>query len=151
MRDRATALSAKASMWKPNFDASVLKPVWISGEVPSSSGEGSPACHLYALPVEGAVPVFLMEDSATGKRFASLDPHVGVRSAPFPNPLPESNSDHALYNDRAVFYPYEAKCLPTGLLGYASVKEVAGTTRVELPGPAGKTITVWAPGSPVLK
>lgn len=147
MRGRAAELSGKAKMWKPEFDGSVLKPVWLANGVPAQKGEGSPSVLLHALPVKGTVPVYLFEETATGNRFAAIDPYTGVRSAPYPNPLPKDHPVHATYDNREVNYQYESGFVPKALLGFASPTEKTGTVRVELPGAGGKPLVVWAPGT----
>ncbi len=145
VRQRAAALASQAAMWLPEFDKSLLKRVWTRSGVPSGEGEGAPDFQLYALPVKGTVPVFLMEDSSTGVRFASLDPNAGVPVAPLTNPVPEGDPIHAIYNNRSVYYPYASKVLPKVLLGFAGAKEAEGLVRVELPGHGGAPQVFWAP------
>lgn len=145
MRGRAAELADKAMIWKPEFDGSVVKPVWVANGMPAEKGEGSPSALLHALPVKGTVPVYLLEEKATGKRFAAIDPYTGVRTAPYPNPLPKDHPVHATYDNREVNYQYESGFVPKALLGFASLTEKPGTARVELPGVGGAPLVVWAP------
>ncbi len=145
VRERAVALSGNAAMWQPAMKRSALKPVWIDSNDLSNAGKGDPDFHLYALPVAGAVPVFLMKDSSTGACFAATDPSAGVPKAPLRNPIPASNPLHAVYENREVHYQYQSNVLPTALLGFASLKETEGTSRIELPGAGGASLVVWGP------
>jgi hypothetical protein len=96
------------------------------------------------LPVKGTVPVYLFEETATGHRFAAIDPYTGVRTAPYANPLPKDHPVHAIYDNRQVNYQYESGFVPKALLGFASLTENPGTARVELPGMGGEPLVVWA-------
>jgi len=145
-RIKASALAGHAGLWMPRTDASVLTPVWTTAGTPSSTGEGAPSLHLYAQPLPGAVPVFAMEDTRTGRVFATLDPYELCPTAPYPNPLPASHWQFELYQNRVVYYQYNSPGVLRELLGYAFTTQppVERDIRVSLPGANGP-LFLWAP------
>jgi hypothetical protein len=139
VRKRAAELSPYAGMWMPEFDGASRVPVWMADGKPSKSGEGTPAFHLHAVPAAGTVPVFLIEDLRSGKVLMSADPYLLARSAPLENPLPVGHPEHARYQGREVFYPYEGPGRVAGLLGFAGKRTAAD----------GSTEYLSAEGTPI--
>jgi hypothetical protein len=146
---RAENLVAHAGMWMPESEAPGRVPVWLVEGRPSKTGEGTPAFHLYAMPVKGSVPVFLMEDTRSGEVFVTTDPYELVRSAPLDNPLPPGHPQHALYEGREVFYSYEGPGRLVGLLGFARPKADpdGGDNIISLPGNKGAKVNFWIPSA----
>ena len=146
-RERAAEFVSHAGMWKPIPDADLIQPVWISDGVPSAVGKGEPALYLYAQPVSGAVPVFAMEDTRSGKVFATLDPYELTPTAPYPNPLPSSHPQHALYQNRVVHYQYDSPGNLKELLGYARLMKSpdSGETLFQLPRIEADAVSIWVP------
>jgi hypothetical protein len=146
-RTKASALAPHAGLWTPETDASVVSPVWITGGTPTSTGTGSPAFHLYAQPIPGAVPVFAMEDTRTGRIFATLDPYELCPTAPYPNPLPASHAQYALYQNRVVHYQYQSPGQLKELLGYArrEASSSGNTINILLPGVNNSNLSLWVP------
>jgi hypothetical protein len=146
-RSKASALAPHAGLWTPETDASVVSPVWITGATPSSTGTGSPAFYLYAQPIPGTVPVFAMEDTRTGRVFATLDPYELCPTAPYPNPLPTSHAQYALYQNRVVHYQYQSPGQLKELLGYArrEASSSGSTMNILLPGVNNSNLSLWAP------
>jgi hypothetical protein len=146
-RIKASDLAGHAGLWTPQIDASVVAPVWTTAGIPSSTGEGAADFYLYAQPIPGTVPVFAMEDTRTGRIFATLDPYELCPTAPYPNPLPSSHHQYALYQNRVVHYQYSSPGAVRDLLGYAypSVRGTGDSVEVSLPGVGGVPLKVWAP------
>jgi len=144
---KAAELAKNAGMWVPATDASLLKPVWLADGVPCSRGNGKPELYLHAQPVPGTVPVFTMEDTRTGKIFATMDPYELTRTAPLRNPFPASHPEHARYENRAVHYQYESPGRLRELLGYARKNSLpeGGTAEKTLPGAGSSQLTLWCP------
>lgn len=148
MRIKASALAGHAGLWMPQIDASVVTPVWTTAGIPSSTGTGSADFYLYAQPIPGTVPVFAMEDTRTGRIFATLDPYELCPTAPYPNPLPTSHHQYALYQNRVVHYQYNSPGAVRDLLGYAypEARATGDNVEVSLPGIVGGVpLKVWAP------
>jgi len=146
-RTKAAALAAHAGLWMPETDSSVITPVWTTGGVPSSTGTGEPDFYLYAQPISGTVPVFAMEDTRTGRIFATLDPYELCPTAPYANPLPTSHAQYALYQNRVVHYQYNSPGVVRDLLGYAYREErpSGSDKRVSLPGVGMEPLDIWVP------
>jgi len=142
---RAEGLVPHAEMWMPASDPPGRVPVWLVEGRPSKTGEGTPAFHLYAQPAKGCVPIFLMEDTRSDEVFATTDPYALVRSAPLENPLPPDHPEHALYEGREVFYPYEGPGRLVGLMGFARPKADpdGGDSIISLPGAGGANLNLW--------
>jgi len=146
-RIKAASLTNHAGLWMPETDASVITPVWTTSGTPSSTGTGNPDLYLYAHPIPGTVPVFAMEDTRTGRIFATLDPYELCPTAPYTNPLPPTHPQYALYQNRVVYYQYNSPGAVRDLLGYA-YREAPATVEsmeIELPGSGSVPVKVWAP------
>ena len=146
-RIKAASLTNHAGLWMPETDASVITPVWTTSGTPSSTGTGNPDLYLYAHPIPGTVPVFAMEDTRTGRIFATLDPYELCPTAPYANPLPPTHPQYALYQNRVVYYQYNSPGAVRDLLGYA-YREAPATVEsmeIELPGSGSVPVKVWAP------
>ena len=146
-RIKASNLSSYAGLWIPETDASVLTPVWTTGGTPASSGSGSPDLYLYAQPIPGTVPVFVMEDTRTGRKFATTDPYELCPTAPYPNPLPTTHWQYALYQNRVVHYQYSSPGAVRELLGYASreARATGGDVQISLPSVGSNPLKLWVP------
>jgi len=148
VRKRAEELVKLAEIGMPSLNAPHRVPVWLVNGKPSRVGEGAPSFSLYAVPAKGCVPVFLMEDTRSGEVFATLDPYALVRSAPLDNPLPPDHPEHARYEGREVFYPYEGPGRLIGLLGFARTEaDSVGDKMFSLPGAGGTALNLWIPSS----
>lgn len=147
VRSKAAALSAYAGLWMPETDATILTPVWTTAGVPSSTGTGEPNYYLYAQPIPGTVPVFAMEDTRTGRIFATLDPYELCPTAPYPNPLPTTHAQYALYQNRVVHYQYASPGLVRDLLGYAypAATPAGSHVQISLPGVGTVPLNLWVP------
>lgn len=146
-RERAQELVSQAGMWKPEFDDSMVLPIWVASGIPSSRGEGKPAFYLYAEPLPGTVPVFKMEDTRSGKIFAAVDPYELTPTAPLANPLPSGHDQHALYQDRVVHYQYESPAKFKELLGFArrEASPADNTNNILLLGANNSNLSLWIP------
>ena len=146
-RIKASNLTSYAGLWMPGTDAAAFTPVWTTGGTPASSGTGSPDLYLYAQPIPGTVPVFVMEDTRTGRKFATTDPYELCPTAPYPNPLPTTHPQYALYQNRVVHYQYSSPGAVRELLGYASceARATGGDVEVSLPGVGSTPLKLWVP------
>jgi len=78
---------------------------------------------LWARPVQGSSPLFLLRDTRTGKDVVTSDPYALASTAPYDNPYPEGHPKHARYANREVLRPYDGRTEFVALLGYALPEE----------------------------
>lgn len=104
-RDRAAELAGslvdKVDYGLVTFDpaSTPLLPVHIrDGRVVDPAlAEGPPTFELYARPVPGSLPLFLLEDTATGQEMISTDPYRFVPQEPLDLGLPSDHPHHDYY------------------------------------------------------
>ena len=72
----------------------------------------------YAWPAAGTRPLFLLRETATGRRCVTDDPYRFASTAPLENPYPPDHPKHARYEGRRVLRPYDGRTAYLGLLGY---------------------------------
>lgn len=115
---------------------------------------------LFSVPVENMIPLYLMEDTQSGKQYISPDLYYNVNTAPFQNPYPSGDPKFQTYQDREVNKPYDGKIKYIRLLGFGVMKEkvsanisfalidslILDTTKVILPGNFRNKI--WIPLHP---
>lgn len=77
-----------------------------------------PLCEVYAWPVNGSVPLFLMKNNQTGRHFITADPYAQCEQEPFKNPLKPGDEGFEKYQNRTVFRPYSGKTDWIELLGF---------------------------------
>ena len=82
---------------------------------------------LFAAPVENMIPLFLIENSETGKLHISPDLYYDVNTEPFINPYDPGDPEYETYRDRVVYKPYDGKIMYKRLLGYGVKKEEMST------------------------
>ena len=104
-RDRAIELARslvdKVDYRLLTFDpaATPRMPVHVRDDrvVDPAAAEGPPAFELYAKPVPGSLPVFLLEDTATGWEVVSTDPYRFVPQEPLDLGVPADHPHHDYY------------------------------------------------------
>jgi hypothetical protein len=147
VRERSSELSEHAGVWRPAFDPAMLQPIWRDGDSVRSSGRGTSDLALFAQPIPGSVPVFLMEDVRSGEHFVTLDPYALTETLPFANPLPADHPEFERYQNRHVYRQYDSPGVLRDLLGFAFTAEPeAQSTRAEdFVTQGGETLTLWIP------
>ena len=73
---------------------------------------------LFAEPVPGNIPFFLLENTVTGMRYISPDLYHGVPTQPFENPYDPTNPNFERYEDKQTYRPYDGTIKYIRLLGY---------------------------------
>lgn len=89
----------------------------------------------------------VMEDTRTGRKFATTDPYELCPTAPYPNPLPTTHWQYALYQNRVVHYQYSSPGAVRELLGYASreARATGGDVQISLPSVGSTPLKLWVP------
>lgn len=140
VREQAAKVAGQARITSIKFDDVAKQPVWIKEGRVVTEGEGEPWIEMYAFPLKGAVPVFLLENKHTGEQIITADPYALAETEPYPNPLPEDIPIHEIYNNRVVYKQYLPYIGYENLLGYAYLKKTGVDMRqLELP-PDAKNI-----------
>ena len=80
------------------------------------TGGARPALYTYAQPVAGSLPLFLMQDTTSGKLLTSTDPYI-LCSAPPPA------------GDSSILRPYDGRTKYLGLLGFVMPAERANAKK----------------------
>lgn len=62
-----------------------------------AAADGPPSFEVYARPVPGALPLFLLEDAATGREVISTDPYRFVPQEPLDLDVPPDHPHHGYY------------------------------------------------------
>ena len=73
---------------------------------------------LFTEPVNGFVPIFLMENTETGMQYISPDLYYDANSEPFINPYDETDTNYELYQDRVLYKTYDGKINYKKVIGY---------------------------------
>jgi len=137
--DRMDRLPETARRLVPHVDAAVTKParadtplVAVDARalgVESPGGPGGALFRVYAWPAEGTRPLFLLRETATGRRCVTDDPYRFASTAPFNNPYPKDHPKHDDHENLRVLRPYDGKTAYLGLLGYGLRQGGAGDTK----------------------
>jgi len=135
VRKTASKLSGQAGIKSISFDAGAIQSVWLKDGKLSTEGSGDRWARLLAFPVEGSVPVFLLEHKPTGQQVVTADPYALAPSEPFKNPLPKDHPEFERYQNRRVFKPYSPDIGYENLLGYAYAQKPSDrpVRRIETP------------------
>ncbi len=88
---------------------------------------GQPVCSVYAWPVNGSVPLFLMRNNETKRNFVTTDPYAQCASEPFKNPFKPGHESYEKYQNRTIYRPYLQKSTWVELLGFVMSKDKANT------------------------
>ena len=84
-----------------------------------------PLCKVYAWPVRGSLPLFVVKDNPSGQYFITTDPYAECEREPFENPFPPDDPKHKKYENRTVYRPYTRKTDWIELLGFVMPKSEA--------------------------
>jgi len=105
-RDRAIELAPslvdKVDYGLLTFDpaATTLVPVHLANGrvVDPDAAQGPPSFEVYARPVPGSLPLFLLEDTATGREVVTTDPYRFVPQEPLDLGVPADHPHHDYYS-----------------------------------------------------
>lgn len=89
------------------------------------TGPGDAACQVYAWPVSGSRPLFLMKNNKTGRHFVTTDPYAQCAREPFGNPFKPGHESYAKYQGRTIYRPYLKQTDWVELLGFVMPKDKA--------------------------
>ena len=89
---------------------------------PSSGDETDPLCRVYAWPVRGSYPLFVVKDNPSGRHFLTTDPYAECEREPFENPFKPGDPAYEKYQNRTVYRPYMRKTDWIELLGFVMPK-----------------------------
>ena len=150
VRGTAAKLSKHAGVHRMTLDSEKLQSIWAADGKVSTSGEGKPWSKLLAFPVEGCVPVFLLEDKETGEQTITADIYALAPKKPFPNPLPADHAEYNRYQNRFVYQQYLPKIGYENLLGYAYQAQPAKRPAKKIQAPQGVRLhdsarSLWIP------
>ncbi|MDW5290818.1 T9SS type A sorting domain-containing protein [Formosa sp. PL04] len=73
---------------------------------------------LFTNPIENTVPIFLMENTATGKQYISPDLYYNVETVPLENPYEPTDAKFDLYENRILYRVHASDIKYIRLLGY---------------------------------
>ena len=80
--------------------------------------KSSPLCKVYAWPVRGSLPLFVIKDTSSGRHFVTTDPYTGCEREPFQNPFTPDDPKYKKYQNRTIYHPYRRKTDWVELLGF---------------------------------
>jgi len=142
--EKAKALEAHADYHPLVFDEddTPLLPIYsrkvANGQlVPTlemTSKSDVPMCFTYARPVEGSKPLFLMQETATGKYAISTDPYLFCARIAVKNPYPEDDPRHATFENRPQYLTYDGKTKWIDIMGYVMPREKADEKKLQYVG-----------------
>ncbi len=98
----------------------------VSRQIPRSP-EAQTACKVYAYPVKGSLPLFVIKDNPTAQYFITTDPYTRCQRGPFQNPLGPGDAAYEKYENRTVYRPFARKTDWVELLGFVMPKDIANT------------------------
>ncbi len=96
----------------------------LSRQAPTR-GAAAPACKVYAHPVKGSLPLFVIKDNPSGRYFITTDPYAECEREPFQNPLKPGEPAYKKYEGRTVYRAYKRKTDWIELLGFVMPKTMA--------------------------
>ena len=92
------------------------KPV-LTKQRPGNAG-AHPVCKVYAYPVTGSLPLFVIRDTPSGRQFVTTDPYAGCEREPFQNPFTPADPRYEKYQNRTIYHAYRRKTDWVELLGF---------------------------------
>jgi len=87
-----------------------------------------PLCQVYAHPVRGSRPLFLIREVKTGRTFCTTDPYARCAREAFVNPLPEGHASFNKYETRTVYKAFAGETEWVDLLGFVLTEALPGHT-----------------------
>lgn len=84
-----------------------------------------PLCKVYARPVRGSLPLFVIKDNPSGQYFITTDPYAECEREPFENPFKPGDPAYEKYQNRIVYRAYKQKTDWIELLGFVMPKSEA--------------------------
>ena len=91
----------------------------------SRKAAGKPVCLVYAWPVRGSFPLFMMRNNETRRHFVTTDPYAHCDREPFKNPFEPGHALHEKYQNRIIYRPYLKRAEWVELLGFVLPKDKA--------------------------
>lgn len=85
-------------------------------------------CYVYATPVKGSYPLFLLRNTETLEYWLTTDPYAICDKQPFSNPYPSNHPKHEEYNNKVIYQPYDGKTEWVKLLGYVITTDMRDET-----------------------
>jgi hypothetical protein len=108
-------------------------PVYIrDGRVTDGDATGAPAFELYARPVPGTAPLFLVENRTTGQEIITTDLYAFFDKEKVDWNLPPEHPDAEYYNNAFAYRLEKNNSVWKRLLGYAPVARPEGEPHVRL-------------------
>ena len=98
----------------------------LSRQAPAR-GATARVCKVYAHPVKGSLPLFVIKDNPSGRYFLTTDPYAECEREPFQNPLKPGEPGHNKYEGRTVYRAYKRKTDWIELLGFVMLRAEADT------------------------
>lgn len=123
VRERSAQLASHARVSELVVGGRNLQMVRLRDGRISTGAEGDPWGKLFAYPVPGTVPVFLLEDRRTGKQVITADIYALTETEPLQNPLPEDHPEYHRYHNRVLYKQYSPHIGYRDLLGFASIEK----------------------------
>jgi hypothetical protein len=103
-------------------------PVYLMDDrvVETAPAGTQPAVHLFAKPVPGSHPVFLLEDTQTGREIISTDLYRFVPSEPLALGIPQDHPKSDYYNNASGYSLDKHHCRWKRLLGFGLIAQPKG-------------------------
>jgi len=114
------------------FDAAEAPMVPVSLPRGQAAGEGPAGFELLSRPVKGTMPVFLVEDTKTGRHAVTTDPYLFVPREKVDFGVPEGHPHHAYYGAAYGYSLDRNTCRWERLLGFGYVRKPTGGSFVRL-------------------
>ncbi len=107
----------------------------LSRQAPAKE-DAQPLCEVYAYPVNGSLPLFVIKNNTTGEYFVTTDPYAECEREPFENPFKPGDEAFGKYQNRTVYRAYKRKTDWVELLGFVMPKAAsqAGIPLSAVPG-----------------
>lgn len=84
----------------------------------SRKRQGDPLCRVYAWPVKGSLPLFVIKNNESKRHFISTDPYAQCVREPFENPLQPGDERFGKYENRSIYRVFKGGTGWVELLGY---------------------------------
>jgi hypothetical protein len=104
----------------------------LSRRVPAGKGT-QPLCKVYAHPVRGSLPLFVIKDNPSGHHFITTDPYAECEREPFENPCAPDHARYEQYENRTVYKAHMRKTDWVELLGFVMPNTEAAPSLEAIP------------------